>query len=100
MSTHPDKGLTTSHENLFTFHLLDSITIPTFAINTQHEITHWNKALEKATGFLAVDMIGTKNNGNRFTQTLGQHCQTLLLKAQRMSPLSVSIPINIIGLTC
>ncbi|AGS40514.1 sensor domain-containing diguanylate cyclase [Cycloclasticus zancles] len=66
MSTHPDKGLTTSHENLFTFHLLDSITIPTFAINTQHEITHWNKALEKATGFLAVDMIGTKKQWKPF----------------------------------
>jgi len=46
--------------------VLDSIAIPTFAINVQHEITHWNQAIEKASGYLAVDMIGTKNQWKPF----------------------------------
>jgi len=46
--------------------VLDSIAIPTFAINTQHEITYWNRAIEKASGYLAVDMIGTKNQWKPF----------------------------------
>jgi len=49
--------------------VLDSIAIPTFSINNQHEITYWNRALEKASGLLAVDMIGTKNQWKPFYPT-------------------------------
>lgn len=46
--------------------VLDSIAIPTFAINTQHEITHWNQAIEKASGYPASYMLGTKNQWRPF----------------------------------
>jgi len=49
--------------------VLDSIAIPTFAINTLHEITYWNRALEKASGFLASEMLGTKNQWKPFYPT-------------------------------
>ncbi|ORU92885.1 MAG: diguanylate cyclase [Cycloclasticus sp. symbiont of Bathymodiolus heckerae] len=51
---------------LETSNVLDSIAIPTFAINTEHEITHWNRAIEKASGLSAVEMIGTKNQWKPF----------------------------------
>jgi PAS domain S-box-containing protein len=39
--------------------IINGSTIPTFVINQNHEITHWNKALERLTGFAGDLMIGT-----------------------------------------
>jgi PAS domain S-box-containing protein len=39
--------------------IINGSTIPTFVINQEHKITHWNKALEKLTGCAAGEMIGT-----------------------------------------
>lgn len=36
-------------------------TIPTFIIDTNHIITHWNKSCERLTGLPERDMIGTRN---------------------------------------
>ena len=38
---------------------INGSTIPTFVIDKAHTITHWNKALERLTGYPADDMIGT-----------------------------------------
>ena len=38
---------------------INGSTIPTFVIDRTHTITHWNKALERLTGYAADDMIGT-----------------------------------------
>ncbi|MDL1963258.1 MAG: response regulator [Deltaproteobacteria bacterium] len=35
-------------------------SIPTFIIDNNHIITHWNKACESLTGFSASEMVGTK----------------------------------------
>jgi len=37
-------------------------TIPTFVIDNNHVITHWNKACEKLTGVEGKDIIGTRNH--------------------------------------
>jgi len=50
----------------FTSRVLDSIAIPTLAINLQHEITHWNKAIAKASGLSSAEMIGTKDHWKPF----------------------------------
>jgi PAS domain S-box-containing protein len=39
--------------------IINGSTIPTFVIDQTHQITHWNKALERLTGYVASDMIGT-----------------------------------------
>jgi PAS domain S-box-containing protein len=39
--------------------IIQGSTIPTFVINQNHIITHWNRALENLTGFSAGQMIGT-----------------------------------------
>ncbi len=39
--------------------IIQGSTIPTFVIDRNHVVTHWNKALEKLTGFPAKDVVGT-----------------------------------------
>ena len=39
--------------------IIQGSTIPTFVINKEHIVTHWNKACEKLTGYSAEEIIGT-----------------------------------------
>ncbi len=39
--------------------IINGSTIPTFVIDKGHTITHWNKALERLTGYSGQEMIGT-----------------------------------------
>ncbi|MDX2448558.1 MAG: PAS domain-containing protein, partial [Desulfobacterales bacterium] len=39
--------------------IIQGSTIPTFVINKDHIVTHWNKACEKLTGYSADEIIGT-----------------------------------------
>lgn len=41
--------------------IIDSSPIPTFAIDTEHKVTLWNRACELVTGVSGVDVIGTKD---------------------------------------
>jgi PAS domain S-box-containing protein len=40
--------------------IINGSTIPTFVIDRDHRLTHWNKALERLTGLAAGEMIGTR----------------------------------------
>ena len=42
------------------YQIIQGSTIPTFVINQDHIITHWNRSLENLTGFSAGQMIGTR----------------------------------------
>jgi len=39
--------------------IIQGNTIPTFVINKDHIVTHWNRAIEKLTGCKAEEMVGT-----------------------------------------
>jgi len=39
--------------------IIQGTTIPTFVINKDHIVTHWNRAIEKLTGYNAEEIIGT-----------------------------------------
>ncbi len=39
--------------------IINGSMIPTFVINQDHIVTHWNRALEKLTGFAADGIVGT-----------------------------------------
>ncbi len=41
--------------------IIQGSTIPTFVINKDHVVTHWNKAMEKLVGYKAEEIVGTKN---------------------------------------
>jgi len=43
-------------------------TIPTFVIDENHRITHWNRALEKLTGKTAQEMVGSRRQWDPFYQ--------------------------------
>jgi PAS domain S-box-containing protein len=46
--------------------IIDNDPVPTFVIDAQHRLTHWNKACESITGVKAADMIGTQNHQKVF----------------------------------
>jgi len=39
--------------------IIQGNTIPTFVINKDHIVTHWNRACEKLTGYRAEEIVGT-----------------------------------------
>ncbi len=42
-------------------HIIMGSPVPTFVIDTDHVITHWNLALEKVSGISGRQVVGTKN---------------------------------------
>ena len=46
--------------------LIDKIAIPTFVLNKDRVITHWNKALTQLTGLPSDTMIGTRDQWRPF----------------------------------
>ncbi|MGA6926108.1 MAG: PAS domain S-box protein [Desulfosarcina sp.] len=48
------------------YQIIQGSTTPTFVINRNHIVTHWNRALEKLTGFEASDMVGTHDHWKPF----------------------------------
>jgi len=46
--------------------IVDKNPIPTLVIDNKHIIAHWNKALERITGFSADEMVGTKKQWKAF----------------------------------
>jgi len=46
--------------------IIQGSTIPTFVINQDHIITHWNKAIEKLTGLSSNEMVGTNKHWKPF----------------------------------
>ncbi|WP_230413529.1 ATP-binding protein [Undibacterium umbellatum] len=45
---------------------LDSSPVPTFVIDSDHVITHWNKACEFVLGYSAASMVATRNQWKPF----------------------------------
>ncbi len=46
--------------------IIQGSTIPTFVINENHLVTHWNRALERLTGFSADETVGTRKQWKPF----------------------------------
>jgi two-component system NtrC family sensor kinase len=46
--------------------LFEESPVPTFAINAEHVVTHFNRACANSLGILATDVIGTKGLGHVF----------------------------------
>ena len=49
--------------------IIQGSTIPTFVINQDHVVTHWNKALEKLTGRSAREFVGTNRQWAPFWES-------------------------------
>ncbi len=46
--------------------VLQKIPVPTFVIDQEHIVIHWNKALENLTGYQASEMVGTVDHWKAF----------------------------------
>ena len=46
--------------------IIDGSTIPTFVIDANHVVTHWNKACERLTGYPAGKVVGTNEQWKAF----------------------------------
>jgi len=46
--------------------IIDGSSIPSFVINKQHKVTHWNTAIEALTGIKAEEIIGTDEQWRAF----------------------------------
>ena len=46
--------------------IIEGSTIPTFVINKNHIVTHWNKACENLTGYPAEKIVGTNKHWKPF----------------------------------
>ena len=46
--------------------ILDGSTIPTFVIDKDHKVMHWNRACEKLTGYSARQMVGSNDQWKPF----------------------------------
>ncbi len=46
--------------------VIEGNTIPTFTIDKNHIVVHWNKACEKLTGYSADEIVGTSNHWKPF----------------------------------
>lgn len=49
--------------------LIQGSTVPTFVINQDHIVTHWNKAIEKLSGYHAEEIVGTNKQWMPFWKT-------------------------------
>ncbi len=59
-----ERDLAIYEEN--TSQIIHGSTMPTFVINKDHIVTHWNKALEKLTGYPADKIVGTDKQWKPF----------------------------------
>lgn len=48
---------------------IHGMAIPTFVIDREHIVTHWNRACEILTGISSIDMIGTQDAWKAFYPT-------------------------------
>jgi len=46
--------------------IIDGNPVPTFVLDKEHRITHWNKACEQIIGARADEMVGTRNQWQAF----------------------------------
>ena len=46
--------------------IIEGSTIPTFVLNREHVVTHWNHAIERLTGYPSSKMVGTRNQWTPF----------------------------------
>lgn len=53
----------------FATKLMEDLIIPTFVLDASGKVIIWNKALERLTGLVAEDMIGTKNHWRGFYES-------------------------------
>ncbi|WP_448189503.1 sensor domain-containing protein [Azospirillum sp. sgz301742] len=61
-----DSASAMADSNLELLNILQGTPVPTFVIDAQHRVTHWNKACEAIIGVAAADIVGTSEQWRAF----------------------------------
>ncbi|MEJ2199779.1 MAG: diguanylate cyclase [Desulfuromonadaceae bacterium] len=61
------------------FQIIQRVPVPTFVIDVNHVIIHWNRALENLTGFSAATMVGSNKHWRPFYTTARPTLADLML---------------------
>ena len=67
--------------------IINGTSIPTFVIDGDHKVTHWNRACEKLTGYSAQEMVGTSNHWKPFRPDRRPTMSDLILDGVSMEEL-------------
>jgi len=59
--------------------IIGGSTIPTFVIDQNHIVTHWNRPCEKLTGYSAKEIVGTSNQWKPFRKKMRPIMADLIL---------------------
>lgn len=59
--------------------IVDSDPVPTLVLNVRHEVTHWNRALERTFGVPATAMVGTREPWRAFYEAKSPILADLML---------------------
>ncbi len=59
--------------------IVNGSTIPTFVIDRNHRVTHWNRACEKLTGYATTEIVGTANQWKPFRKKMRPIMADLIL---------------------
>ncbi|MDD2742860.1 MAG: bacteriohemerythrin [Rhodocyclaceae bacterium] len=68
-SEHKRNEAAKRHMTLFLAQIIDGDPVPTFVINAQHRITHWNRACAAISGKPSLEMIGSDLQWSPFYNT-------------------------------
>lgn len=68
--------------------ILNSTSIPTFVIDINHQVTHWNPACENLTAINAMDVLGTSNQWMAFYANRRPTLADLILNQASQSHIS------------
>ncbi|MBL0712818.1 MAG: PAS domain S-box protein [Desulfosarcina sp.] len=60
--------------------IIQGSTMPTFDIDENHRVTHWNRALEKLTGYAAREMVGSRKQWAPFYSSERPSLADVILK--------------------
>ncbi|MEO1888731.1 MAG: PAS domain-containing protein [Cycloclasticus sp.] len=72
----------------------DNASTPMFAIDENHIITHWNKALVDVSGFTSKAMIGTRDQWKPFYTTSRPCLADLVVDGANMEEIEKLYPSN------
>ncbi|EAR60945.1 PAS:GGDEF protein [Oceanospirillum sp. MED92] len=66
LSLEPKMKISETVDQAMLMQMFDRIALPTFVLDKDHTVIHWNSALEALSGFNRADMIGTRDHWKPF----------------------------------
>ncbi|MBB4200605.1 hypothetical protein CCR94_18280 [Rhodoblastus sphagnicola] len=90
LEAQPGEASSTSNsDRSFAVRLMEHLVVPTFVIDRDGRVIIWNKACERLTGVLAIDVLGTREHWRAFYDVERPCLVDLLLRNQEAEAVSL-----------